>query len=191
MRSAMRSQVFVCIFVSIVVLVTSLNSGYGLRHRHEGGEAAHSHTAVSNSSSRTHGHTHSHSHLHGHSHSHSHTHSDSHADDEAEDAGAHIHVTILGFEFTLPDFLGGEPAPLVDNAPESQNEVAHQGEVVRLPSPFSLAQLIEVALRWTAIECSRVKLDGTNHPFGRNVVASEIRQGHDPSAPLLPPPQVL
>ena len=182
------------ILLSLVLTVAAIASGLliapGIRHRHDGGEAAHSHSA--------HGHSHGHGHNHSHGHSHSgagHTHPGEHegATKKAveEEPSSHIHFSLFGFELTFPDFLGGEPAPLVDNAPESQKEVADQGEVIRLPSPFSLAQLIDVTLRWTAIECACVQLEGSDDPVDRTAVAADINRGLDPKAPPLPPPQVL
>lgn len=181
-----RVRILLSLVLTVAAIAGSFLLAPGMRHRHDGGEASHSHSA------------HCHSHSHGHSHSHSgagHTHSGEHdgttENDVEEEPSSHIHFILFGFELTLPDFLGGEPAPLVDSDSDSRNENAAKGDMIRLPSPFSLAQLIDVTLRWTAIGCSRVQLDGTAHPFTRTVVASEINRGLDPSAPPVPPPQGL
>ena len=178
-------RILLCVCLSVAAIVGGFLIAPGIRHRHDGGEFAHSHSA------------HSHSHGHSHSHSHSHAHSHSSASDAQQSAhveeepSSHIHFSLFGFEFTLPDFPGGEPAPLVDSGSDSPGDNAAKGDMIRLPSPFGLAQLIDVTLRWTAIGCSRVQLDGTAHPFARTIVASEINRGLDPSAPPVPPPQVL
>ena len=186
-----RVRILLSLVLTVAAIAGSFLLAPGIRHRHDGGAAAHTHSG--------HVHSHGHSHLHSHRHSHSQsTHSpqgdhDSHKIDTPveEEPLSHIHFSLFGFQLTLPDFLGGEPAPLVDSNSDSRNENAAKGDMIRLPSPFSLAQLIDVTLRWTAIGCSRVQLDGTAHPFTRTVVASEINRGLDPSAPPVPPPQGL
>ena len=174
-------RILLCIGLSVAAIAGSFLVVPGIRHRHDGGEAAHSHSA----------HGHSHSHGHGHSHGHSHSHANHTHQNAAveEEPSSHIHFSLFGLELTLPDFLGGEPAPLVDNAPKSQKEVAVQGEMIRLPSPFSLAQLIDVTLRWTAIGCSFVQIEGNETSFCRTAIPSDFKRGIDPSAPLLPPPE--
>jgi hypothetical protein len=193
-----RRLSFQCL-VSLVLLFATAVVGHfvvpGIRHRHDGGDFAHSHSAHGHSHNHTHGKGHTHSHDHSHSgegHSHLSEHSDTtKTSDIAAGPSSHIHFSLFGIELTLPDFLGGEPAPLVDTGSDIRTKNAAKGDMVRLPSPFSLAQLIDVTLRWAAIGCSRVQLDGTNHPFTRTIVASEINRGLDPSAPPLPPPQAL
>ena len=116
-----------------------------------------------------------HGHSHGHWHSHAnHTHHSERdetlkCDAVFEEPSSHIHFSLFGFELTLPDFLGGEPAPLVDYAPENPKDIADKGEVIQVPSPFSLAQPIGITLRWTAIGCCSVEPLGTDKTFCRTV----------------------
>lgn len=189
MFRSLRLRILLCLILSVATIAGGFLVVPGIRHRHDDGDVAHSHFA--------HGHSHSHSHRHCHSHSRaSHTHQSEHDDTQkgdvvAEEPSSHIHISLFGFELTLPDFLSDEPAPLVDHDSDSQKETAPKGDVIRLPSPFSLAQLIHVTLRWTAIECSGVQREGTDHPFELTFVASDGNRGLDPSAPLLLPPQAL
>jgi hypothetical protein len=71
----------------------------GVVHVHTGGDAPHSHN-------ERHSHTHSHGPGHSHSHSHSHPHRHSHHYDDvatgkAASSQPHVHVSFLGWEFTL------------------------------------------------------------------------------------------
>lgn len=167
----------------------------GIRHRHDGGEVAHTHAAG------IHGHSHSHGHGHSHSHAHAHTHShdrDDHQSDsepskqndsEADESSSHIHVSFFGFELTLPDFFNDQPAPLVQLDRDNQGRSSRMGDVIELPSPFGFAQLIDITLRWTAIGCSYVQIEGNETSFCRTAIPADVKRGIDPSAPLLPPPE--
>lgn len=182
-------RILLCSILAFAAIAGGFLNAPGIRHRHDDGDVAHSHSA----------HSHSHPHVHGHSHHHSHAHREHEGsrDDSTEAASvveepaSHMHFYILGFELTLPDFFSEEPAPLVAVDSVRGQGTSPAGDVIRLPSPFSLAELIHVTLRWTAIGCSGIQLEGTDHPFGRTVVASDINRGLDPSAPPLPPPQAL
>lgn len=174
-------RILICLALSLAAIAGGFLVVPGIRHRHDGGEVAHSHSA--------HGHSHSHSHAHVHQ-DHEGDHADS-ANLETVVTGpsSHIHFRIFGIELTLPDFLNDGPAPLVAGGSGHQHGESPVGDVVRLPSPFSLAQLIHVTLQWAAIRCQGVQLDGPGNPFRRAVTVSDRDRGLDPPAPPIPPPQ--
>jgi len=147
--------------------------GPGIRHTHEGGEQAHKHSG-SHAVRPPHGSGGPHSHSHGpgghvhahsdvgshgsHSHSHQHSHPPVKADDETDevevhDARSHIHLSFLGFQFTLPDFLADDGTDAPD-APASNSVANSTGwtaegsneETVIITGPFTFTQLVKVLL---------------------------------------------
>lgn len=197
MFRSLRRRNLICFALLVAACAGSFLVIPGIRHRHDGGEVAHTHAAGD--------HWHSHSHGHGHFHSHAHAQAHSHDDDKdqsesepsgrdeapAEESSSHIHVSFFGFELTLPDFLNDQPAPLVQLDQDNQEKSSSMGDVIELPSPFSFAQLMDITLRWTAIGCSFVQIEGHETSFCRTAIPSDFKRGIDPSAPLLPPPQAL
>jgi hypothetical protein len=179
-------RILFCLTLSSISIAAGFLAVPGIRHRHEGGKSAHSHARHGH---RHHHHGHGHFHSHG-THSHDH-HTDDHSESSAgeESAESHIHFVFLGIELTFPDFLSDEPAPLVDHRSESSEEQAPKGDVIRLPSPFSLAQLIHVLSQWSAVGCTAVRLEDQGTSFGRVTCDLNLFQGLDRPAPPLPPPQ--
>ena len=190
-----RRRNLICFALLVAACAGSLLVVPGIRHRHDGGGVAHTHAAGGHGHSHTHGHGHSHSHAHAHTHSHEHDDHQSESerserdDVPAEESSSHIHVSFFGFELTLPDFLNDQPAPLVQLDQDNQGKSSGIGDVIELPSPFSFAQLMDITLRWTAIGCSFVQIEGNETSFCRTAIRSDFQRGIDPSAPLLPPPE--
>ena len=190
-----RHRNLICFALLVAACAGSLLVVPGIRHRHDGGEVAHTHAAGGHGHSHTHGHGHSHSHTHAHTHSHEHDDHQSKSepseqdDSVADELSSHIHVSFFGFELTLPDFLNDQPAPLVQLDQDDQEKSSSIGDVIELPSPFSFAQLMDITLRWTAIGCSYVQIEGHETSFCRTAIPSDFKRGIDPSAPLLPPPE--
>lgn len=105
----------------LLLMVGSLFISPARRHAHQNGDTSHSHTETS---AHRHAHFHhahlSHDHSHsGHSHPHPHVHyhhpigeqSAAGSEERVVDSHRHIHISILWFELTLPDFMGsGDPA---------------------------------------------------------------------------------
>ena len=193
-RSSCRRNL-VCFALLVAACAGSFLVMPGIRHRHDGGEVAHTHAAGSDGHSHSHGHGHSHSHAHAHTHSHelddpqSESELSEQDDSVADELSSHIHVFFLGLELTLPDFLSDQPAPLVQLDQNNQEKNSGIGEVIELPSPFSFAQLLDITLRWTAIGCSFVQIEGNETFFCRIANPSDFKRGIDSSAPLLPPPE--
>jgi len=202
-----RIRILLCTAVSIVVLAGSLGFGLAIRHRHEAGDHAHSHGGSSHSHSHAHPHAHSHDHSPGHSHSHRHSHTHarstghSHQHSEksneggesnlSEDGGnieAHIHVSFFGFELTLPDFIGGEPAPLVADD-ESPGAEPFAGDIVRLPFSPGFPTLVHLFNTLTAVSPDRVRIRSNDPPIVLMESVTAQYQGLDAARPLLPPPK--
>lgn len=70
-----------------------------VRHAHAKGDRQHDHRATE-SSAHGHGPHHGHSHSHGHAHSHHHPHNT--GSRAAEESTSHLHLTLFGFVWTLP-----------------------------------------------------------------------------------------
>lgn len=192
--------------VGVVLLLAALTTGLfvspGIRHRHDDGDAAHSHS-----------HHHDHGHHHSHGHSHSHTHSHAHAEHHPEDEGGgselgessqieaksstHVHISVFGFELTLPDFFDDDrAAPIVVadseqrlDASSERSETPQDDEVLRLPSPLSLGHLVPMILSWTAIVCCRFQPHDANILVGMPYAPADLNWGRHPPAPPLPPPK--
>lgn len=101
----------------------------GVVHVHTGGDAPHSHDRR-HSHTHSHGRGHSHSHSVGHSHGHSHRHSHHHDDVATGKAASdqpHVHVSFLGWEFTLT---------LPDPREFSSNSTRTRSTPLPLPQPF-------------------------------------------------------
>jgi hypothetical protein len=183
MRWNSRLRIVLSFLVLLTILAGSFGLRFGIRHRHEGGEAAHSHG---------HGHTHSHSHTRSHSHtaghSHAHSHGSSHSHDTPETSDSHIHVTFFGVQLTLPDFGFTEPAPLVSLTPNAPS-AADSGERVELPCPFALAGMLQLWMDQTAIAVTRVSINKQEQDPEAVTVAAEVNLGRDASPPPLPPPR--
>ena len=190
-----RRRTLICLGLLVATCAGSLLVVPGIRHRHDGGDVAHTHAAGGHAHRHTHGHGHSHSHTHTHAHLHEHddrqseSQSSGRDDSVAEELSSHIHASFFGFELTFPDFLDNQPAPLVQFDQDNQEKSSGMGDVVELPSPFSFAQLMDITLRWTAIGCSFVQIEGNETSFCRTAIHSDFKTGIDPSAPLLPPPE--
>lgn len=205
-RSPIRSA------IGVVLLLAALTTGLfvtpGVRHRHDAGDTAHSH-------SHAHPHKHSHSHHHSHGHAHGHPHADASVDhDHGEDDAAsvdsssdqlqpngstHVHITVFGFELTLPDFFDDRATtlPMVGSEQGTKNlprdsyrsTNAAEDEILRLQSPFTLGHWIRVLLTWTAIVCSRFEADDACILSGRLCVPADLNISRPPPAPPLPPPK--
>lgn len=194
--------------VSCVVLMGLLAGGLGIRsgirHRHDGGETAHSHGAGAHSRSHSHsdGHSHSHSHSHSHASGHSHTHSHAHPEPHAHDVesetesehvhpdGAHVHVTILGFELTLPDWFPGEPAPLYSEFSRDRSKVP-AGVVVEIPGSYGLATFLQMFMDQLAIRPNRPLIQGPETPSAFAHQSPQGDLGLDAAPPLVPPPRFM
>ena len=207
-------RILICLSLTVASIVGGMLILPAIRHRHDGGETAHSHGGHSADVHPNSGHTHSHSHSHGSSHkhrhdtahchdsfSHSHTrdehdgdssHADhSHGHDHPDhEPSAHIHLTLLGFELTLPDFLSGVPAPLVDEKSTSKRSASTTRDTIQLPVPFSYAQLVNLTLRWVAIVTPGVDPEDYGKEYRVALILSERDPGVDGSAPPVPPPKV-
>ena len=207
MFHSLSVRILICCSLIVSAVVGGMLILPAIRHRHDGGETAHWHGGHSHGAHSHAGHTHSHGHTHGSSHKHSHDsrshshshdehdeeishadHSHSHDDPDHEPSG-HIHLTVFGFELTLPDFLGGGPAPLVD-AKATSKEYAATGDTIQLPVPFSFAQLVNVTLRWVAIVTPGVVREDGGQEFRVALILSERDPRLDGSAPPVPPPKV-
>ncbi len=212
MFRSLRVRILICCSLIVSAVVGGMVILPAIRHRHDGGGTAHSHGGNSDvvhshsghSHSHSHGSTHIHSHgaPHGHEspgHSHAqdepdggsshadHSHNHDHADHEPS---AHIHLTLLGFELTLPDFLGGVSAPLLDEKATSKGSASAKGDTIQLPVPFSFAQLVNLTLRWVAIVTPGVDPEGGGHELRVTLILSERDPGLDSAAPPVPPPKV-
>ena len=213
MFRSLTVRILICCSLIVSAVVGGMLILPAIRHRHDGGEIAHSHGGHSHGGHSHGGHSHgghshgAHSHA-GHthsdgqrhdSHSHSHSHDEHHGgispadhshghDDPDHEPSAHIHLTVFGFELTLPDFLGGVTAPLVDEKATSK-EYAAPGDTIQLPVPFSFAQLVNVTLRWVAIVTPGIDREDGGHEFRVALILSERDPGLDGSAPPVPPPK--
>ena len=208
LRSPIRSA------IGLVLLFAALTTGLfvtpGIRHRHVAGDTAHSHAhAHPQRHSHSHHHTHGHTHSHGHPHSHSpvdHDHGkdsaalvDSSSDHLESNCSTHVHLTVFGYELTLPDFFDDRTAPLPmvgseqgkTDLPEGSDRAtdAAEDEILRLQSPFTLGHWIRVLLSWTAIVRSRFQADDACMLIGRVSVPAELNLSRPPPAPPLPPPK--
>lgn len=97
----------------------------GIVHVHTDGDVPHTHSG-SHSHVHSHGHGRSHRHSHGHSHDHSHARDGGSQRDFAPNR-PHVHVSFLGWEFTLT--LSDGHAPLAKSGPPHKTHPA-------LPKPF-------------------------------------------------------
>ncbi len=175
----------------MIVLAGSIGFGLATRHRHEEGHHAHSHGGSSHSHKHSHGHSHSHTHSSDHTHSHS---GDGEAGRRPATTGgelkieSHIHVSFFGIELTLPDFVGGEPAPLVAETDPLKGEPV-AGDVLRLPFTPSFAGLVQLFSTLIAInlECVRIRSDEPPVVLLEN--GPLLYLDLDASQPLLPPPE--
>ncbi len=213
-------RISVCCVVLVGLLAGGLGIRFGIRHRHDGGGTAHSHAAPSKRNgteakphshadnhshvhshasdhSHPHAHTHAHSHAHSHtdSHSHSHSHAPAHTHEdpghshESSD-GAHVHVTFLGFELTLPDWFPGEPAPLYSESVQDRAE-APAGNVIELPGSFGLASFLQMFMDQTAIRPESPLIGGSELPPAITVQHQDTNLGLDPAPPIVPPPRLV
>ena len=172
MRRAIWIQRLIRLAVLMAMLAVGLGFGLGLRHRHAGGEFAHSHG---------HAHPHSHSHPHSHKHPHRHPH-------EEPEPSSHIHVTFFGIEITLPDFMGGEPAPLVET---ETSDGAHSvtGEVVTVSGPIGPGAIVRFVTGWTAIRPELIRVTHEIPLIEFIGLSLPLSFGVDAPSPRLPPPE--
>ena len=99
-------------------------------------------------------------------------------------------MSFLGFELTLPDFIGGEPAPLVadDESPGTEPIV---GDIVRLPFSPDFPRLVQLFNTLTAVSPDRVRIKSSDPPVVLVQTSALQYQGLDAARPLLPPPKLV
>lgn len=178
MNSSVLSTVTRLLSVPLLLwLLASFSATPAFRHAHEGGHAAHTHT---------HGHTHGGPHHHPHSHA------------------SHVHVMILGWELTLPDFFSRPESSSVGIAVNPSRRVGASRNPARLPSAHQteLAREVELCpslatgqfVRWI-MELRLLPIippgaDPTLHGT-RSLFSGETRYySRDRDAPMLPPPEL-
>lgn len=97
-------------------------------------------------------------------------------------------MSFFGFELTLPDFIGGEPAPLVaDN--ESAGARPSLFDTVRLPFSPDISMLVQLFNTLTAISPDRVRVRSSDLLVVVIETSSPQYLGLDADRPLLPPPK--
>ena len=165
-----RWQRLICPVLLMAMLAGGLGFGLGVRHRHAGGESEHFH-----------GHFHSHSHGHSHQQPHRHPH-------EEPEPSSHIHVTFFGIEITLADFMGEEPAPLVETE-TSDGSHSVTGEVVTVPCPPGLGAVVRFVTSWTAIRPELVRITHDIPLVEFIGLSLPMSPGVDAPSPRLPPPE--
>lgn len=161
-------------------LLASFSATPAFRHTHEGGHTAHSHA-----------HPHATGHTHGNQHRHSHS-----------DA-SHVHVMILGWELTLPDFFSSLEPSSAGIAVNPSRSVGDSRSPARLPSVHQTEHAREVELwpsfatgqfvRWV-MELRLLPIippgSGATEHGTRSVFSGETRYySRDRDAPTLPPPE--
>ncbi len=167
----------------------------GFRHRHEGGQHSHTHSSAQShhhhghSHPHHHGHSHPHHHDHKHGHGHSHAHAQSHHDAIAE-ARPHIHVRLFGFQLTLPDFLGGDQAPLTAGSPAVRPRVKSKPPAVpEIQSLPIVPQLVRFVMEIRCLVPDKVAL-AANTPAPSSLSTREpVDLGLARSEPPVPPPK--
>lgn len=131
----------------------------GLRHSHAGGGAAH---------------THSHAHGHIHSHSHGQMHSHSTVADQRFSQPSHVHLSVLGLSFTLPDFGGNESSTRVST--------------VQLTPVSPLVHVVLLTCFLMIITSSRDSLTTVPHLWSASLFDDRC-VGRPAEAPPRPPPE--
>jgi len=199
MRARQFSTAVAGILLIVMMAMLFLNSG--IRHTHEGGDEGHSH-AVTRAGFERHAHHHSHahgghSHYHG-DHPHEHCHSHFHGDDaythrnggEVNSAKSHVHISFLWWELTLPDFFSGndDVRPGSTTRTADTNTIAETSETIAINSPFTKAHLIQFIFLTPAPLLERTTIPA-DHIVGFVNLASLLKAGRLPDAPLLPPPE--
>jgi hypothetical protein len=195
LRSASRKWVAAAL---LVLMGVGLSVTPGMRHEHDGGDAAHSHRAGTHPHTHgPHGHRHPHSHAHSHGHGHSHTHGPrgTLAADESLQRGrhAHVHFSILGFEVTIPDFWNGrelQPAPAGSVATRSADGLRGTPVAGALTEPCGAETIVPILLGIRApLPPGRVTVprDGRSQALAAAACGLGSR-GRD--EPQLPPPRV-
>jgi hypothetical protein len=172
------------VILLLVLLAVRVSVTPGVRHQHDGGAVPHHH-----------GHPHVHPHPHRHDHEHSQTGANlSEVEKNADEIRPHIHISILGFEFTLNSpFLPGErqagqiaPNDLDSERPEN---LVGPSDPARFCPQMTWGSLISLLLDLRSTEPhGRVQL-----PRGQAsldvVSACEYFSSRDRDKPLLPPPE--
>ena len=159
----------------------------GLRHRHEGGQHSHTHS----SAQPHHHHGHSHPHHHGHKHGRGHSHAHSHPHHAAVvKASPHIHVRLFGFQLTLPDFLGGDEAPLTADfpavRPRAKSKPPAVPEVQSLPI---VPQLVRFVMELRCLVPDKVALAANTLSPSSLSTREFVDLGLARAEPPVPPPK--
>ena len=183
----------------------------GVVHVHTGGESPHTHDG-----NHTHHGSHAHSHGRGHSHRHSHRHShghDSRAKRDARSDQPHVHVTLLGWEFTLtlpgevssrskPGYVRRTQPPLPKSVLPSDDQYLDASTTADRPlTPLGLAFFAADESAggsyWSAfLDCwkpapipGRVDLSAMDECGGRIAIHNEAATARS-DEPAVPPPRV-
>ncbi len=180
----------------------------GIRHQHPAGARGHSHSVSTRSpwTAPQHAHAHPHSHAHGHGHAHSHGHSHEDADrgrrstpqtaPRIAGSASHIHVSILGFEFTLPDpwhagaLDESSMAAETETAAHAAGEITHQQSATpTVRGPSTAAQLWEFVLHFKSLVPARWSYRAIRPVATWSTCRPWIDAGRDRPEPDVPPPK--
>jgi hypothetical protein len=189
LRSASRKWVAAAL---LVLMGVGLSVTPGMRHEHDGGDAAHSHRAGTHS--HTHGHRHPHAHSHGHRHSHTHGPRGPVAEESLQRGRhAHVHFSILGFEVTIPDFWSGrdsQPARAGSVATRSADGLRGPPIAAALTEPCGAETIVPILLGIRApLPPGRVTVPRDGRSQALEAAACGLgSRGRD--EPQLPPPRL-
>ena len=209
------------LLIFVIAATSSLTPG--IRHTHQGGELAHSHASshararvINRGHEQSHSHVHSdshrdsNSHVHDHPHPYSHSHGAGHShiaghthshdktpgsvDVDEHSAESHIHVSLFGFNLTLPDFFNTGKAAAYDSGLANHADASESstdgvtGDVMEIRPPFTFAQLINFMMTLGGPLPERPRLspldDSIRDADINNVCISRYRD-----TPELPPPE--
>jgi len=199
------------------------HAGGTLPHSHANGlasktnDASHRHSH-SHRHTHHHGHSHAHGHAHHHGHSHAHAAGSHHSHDEAvpqstphrehadveqhrhaDSTASHIHVWLLGWELTLPDWSGGDvPVAAMPETPEA--EAAPAGEqrmrssdsdqFVEIRGPSLAGELVRLVLDFRVLPVARYVLPDNRWLSDRRAMLDDPSAGRDRPCPPSPPPEI-
>ncbi|MFO0918894.1 MAG: hypothetical protein U0872_11340 [Planctomycetaceae bacterium] len=157
----------------------------GVRHQHEGGEHSHTHSSSKTHAHHHHGHSHHH---HGHAHSHAHHHHHHHA--AIAESSPHIHVSIFGFQLTLPDFFGGVDAPVTASTPAVRSHAKSKPPAVpEIRALEIFPQLVRFVMDLRCLVPSKVMLAASLTESTRFAAWERVDFGRTRPEPMVPPPK--